>query len=1771
MAESDTIQVFVPQRHQNRPVTRQLTVDEALQFTPLTTSVLPAHDRIPIPQLSHSYNFRLTSHAERQSVYRTEFCNPKVRERLAVLLDPSRLSEMYDQSRSQSYRPYLIRNSKFKRSPVRGESKAKLDLNPMQKMVLQKTKIDYAYPSFTPIKIDDAYPSVKSYQKRPTPKSNLDKVFSSTPLNPNLAVEIPQMPPAFRREEYAALPKSPKRRKLNESNMNGNVALTVSSKKEKDDFLLTSFENQLLEIFEAQDRLAPDTSTTATNHDRTVFDFLDEDDDSEPRLSVASHEKLQATLSHLVTSARLIDASPEYLRRLQVLCEPAIEAAQTVNLRTQPDQTEEDIKVWLNRLHKAESGAASACTFIYIALGNPQKEELVNLEVLQWLPNILVNVFENCLIPIVESRVEGQDSHLFQLAYRNSDAVKRLLDSGRKLLDLVARVCIQIKGAGSIVNSTDFMASKLIFVQNAYNDKTSAIGSQTYERVRKQAMAALAKLYAAFPSERNAILDEILTSLDKLPSNSRSARQYKLGNGKSIQLVSALFMQLVQTPAMSISKKQSLKKSRYQSKRTDGSDSSDNDSASDSEADEDLMTNNHDDPLSKLGSLAESLFDDAFRSAQHIVGWMVDKASKVTKTGDSPYRNILDLFVEDLTIVLPSTDWPASELLLTVLAVRMISLAKNDRAASTKNMALESLGVMGSAISVTRASARSSLASIIHTGESGPSLIARDLSDLVKDRAHFLLQNDELILNNGPYSIIRSYLSSKGGESLRTRSARAYFLVQYAAMVARTLKGCTKQGDEGKQVLTLDTTVDSLLQQLSEPDEPGAAYKDDRAVTSQEAQLAYMLCILNMRFCRRFPEIAKTLASSLSSDQAQVRSRSLKSVVTILETDSSLLDWDPTIADDVFKCASDDSSLVRDSALSLIAKFIVPRPALEQKAFKRLLACAGDGNVGVQKRAIGHLKDIYLKESRINVRTTIATEFLRRTSDLEASVAELASKTLTDIWIVPKLALLASSSESAHAEVAIDDLKAHIVSCVNQDTIGLGPMLKNFLVWKLKNSKHADQVRHLYARIVKNLLDMANASEAGPADLTTLVAFAEARPQTIVPGDLASLKSYLKDLSQSDDLLKFRSVVTIFRCVLPHLSSTQSQLLLDVQLDLMKAGPKVVRREDLEEVMSCLRSIDGVLHNTAKLVAFAISILQHVLRPQLPAQVREKLLKENPKEVTIRENATRAKMLRLIGTITKYIDFEQHPSEFRQKFPSFKSGSVAGFIADSVVPYTFKDVPIEVRSKALESLGSICQAWPGQFIKKHIRETFFQILDGALLKSVSENDIMKMQLVVLGTFQELYATRAGAKAETDKGEGQSEVQALKNIGGTSKAREDDSAISTITNPLVDHLLRIAMSEKGEKAFLAAQTLASVDHQGMTHPKQSTAAFVALETSPESRVASVARIAHEYLHQQHESVCEREYIHAVYEAFRYQNEVFQDPQGATVPGFKAKLSAAFTIISTSGSKYVKKFLSSLVSKLNTEYSKLNVENMEVPSHLLFVLFVTQNMAFFEYKKMDELLHTVLQLELAFGKNGGELAQVIEALVPPEAKPTEVNGELDAVIQPSEHKPEPQVDPALLRQLCVAACAITLVSEARNFLKRQYGISRDVKVAMQQNKHTKEATKEPVKVHGITGDRFWTNSNAVLASLESTETMMARCKEFVMLVAIDDEVKIAEDESEAYVVENGFDASLSAPRGKKRKSTGSIGGTPKRPRGKPPKNGRRSSSISSMEDPDADFAG
>ena len=1651
--------------------------------------------------------------------------------------------------------------SKFKRN--RDESltpNPKVELSSLARQVLQTVRIDYCFPT-------SRSPERQSHRK---PLSNNGVAHTpgfsiETPSRqPQVVVHIPHPSTEFRRDDYAAVPDSPKRRKLNNDARDHEAALRFRTQREQADAAIVQLQDLLLEIFETQDRLELDVSNGMLSENLTFFDTPDDDEDFKLRLAAPTLERLQATLKLLVDLNRLDDVLPEHLKRLQQLCEISIDAASRLNLRLSQSASDDDLSTWRSRINQATNGATSACVFLYTALANRSDRVVLSSKTLHSIPNLLVNVYETCLIPIIESRKDGQDGELFSYAVSNQDDLKKLLDACRKLLDLLAPCCVQVAGAADCVNTTEFLAAKLIFVQNVSIEKASALGSQNYERVRKQAMFSLARLYAAFPEQRSPILDEILSSLDRLPSTSRSARQYKLRDGKSIMLISALFMQLVQTAALESSHKRP-------KQRTSRHRIAANMAASDEDADELAIASDGDqndigpNDMSSLRAKADQLFVPASKSGQEIVMYMVSKASKVSKSGDSPYRNVLDLFVEDLVNLLPLPEWPAAELLLRMLAARMTELATTEKAAGIKNMALELLGTMGSAISDCRATTRSLASSLTREVVDHNQGVQPNLARMTDEHFAAGLQPQDLFGPSGPFALTSQYYDMRVRESLRAKSARSFFLAQYAKLFCMVQQPAATNSQQA-----LSQALD-ILDQLSD------AIMDSTTISSinnpHPANLAYLLSILNLGFCRRYESIIRTLLSSLSSDQAQVRSRSLKSVVTILETDPSLLDRDPTIADDVFRCASDDSAMVRDAALSVIAKFIISKPALEEKGIKRLLECAGDNKVGVQKRSIGHLAEIYAQENRPRLRAAIAQTFLRRTVDLEESVSELAKRILTDAWISSSLVLVSDQADLAKSKIAIANLTSHVVDTLQHEPTEMSSLLTNYFSWLLKNGKTAERVGVLLNGIVEVLFQSTIDGSATESSLLTLVSIAEARPQSVAPQQLSHLKRYLGNISSEEDLPLFRSVIGIFRHVLPRLSISHQTLLQDIQGDLMHSINKLARRTELDEVMSCLRTIDGVLRNNVRFVRLLSSIVTQIGSPAVNESIRTRLI-------------------RIAGSLGKHIDLDQLP--VNGKIPSFKGGSVASFLTDVIYPYAASSAVESLQLVALESLGGLCQAWPSQFNKTTVRDLFQKVLArGVSCESVIDSS--KAQVIALRIFEELYSSLAMVKDDPDKEEEVlSEVRDLKKLGGSRKAQDDNSALTTMANHVFHEIARIALSEEDERALLAVRFLSSVALRGMFHPKDYAHVFLALETSSNPEIRAAAEKAHLLSHQHHESHWEREYVNAIRQAFLYQQKHSEDPSGIFQGA--AKLASCFDVVNSSGSKYVKKFSSNLISKLSTDFTKLDIMK-QVPDHVLFVRFVVQNIAFFDYARQDDLLHTVLQLEILFSRNGAEIAQAIEVNMPTaidpvlsEAnaegndEPTIIIGDTQSHADKEELLPAPvpasapisEVDLPLLKRLAAASCAVTMISEAKAHLKRQYGISRDVKEAMQQNKQAKESAKPPLKVHGISGDRFWTNTTSLLSSLASTDAMITRCRVFRTLMTIDEEVKIGDEGDEfreSYSASVDPEALQAPKRGRKRKSEGgSAGGTPKRPRGRPKKsmNGtRRSSSVSSREDPDAEY--
>ena len=1413
-------------------------------------------------------------------------------------------------------------------------------------------------------------------------------------------------------------------------------------------------------------------------------------------------------------------------------------------------------------------------------------------ESFNWISTTLNNVFENFLIPIIESRPDGKDQSLFEAVKEVRDQARSLLESAQKLLDTLSEVCVKTTNGDSAAKAVEYLAIKLIFVENATSEKASALGIQTFERARRIAMETIARIFARYPEERSHIRGAILSSLSKLPSTSRSARQYKTSEGKNIQLITALMMQLVQTTTLTTS-------DRHQRSKI-----SDEDAAEDGDEDQPRLvssipatgTSSVDKPeqtsIGTLDARATARFNDGVRSASEIVNELVNRASVTSKSSEDNYRNLFDLFVEDLLNVVSLPDWPAAELFLRLTAQQLITIANSTRhGASAKNMALENLGLMGSTISKIHISL-GELTEKASQDDDGP--ITQLLLDMSGDHTDGNVRMHDLTTLSGAFRIVYQAMQHDGSDNLRGRSGRAFFLTNWAVFLCRTatLDHDPSMGDKEVQVDSPHSqTVDVLLAQMESESPP---LIDQGSITSTQCKLAYCMILASSGFCRRLVDIVRTISASLGSDQAQVRSRSVKTLLTILETDDRLLDREDSFINDVFAAASDDSAMVRDSAITLIAKFIVPRLALQQRAIKCLLDCTLDTKIGVQKRSMNQLKDIYMRDDRPLLRAAIAASFLRRLDDPEETVSELSQKLLSEIWIAPPSpATLSSGAQQARA--LIRNLAATMLSTLALAPEELEPLLDNFISKVLKaDAKNMAAILQLFTNIVSDLFETIVAGEDDISSdhkntcLILLQLFARHFPQSVNADQLNALRPYLGNLSTPEDVNAFKPVVAIFRLVLPCLSSTQRPLLQGVQDALMKSVSVLVRRAEIDEVTSCLWAIDEVLANSERLVRLVTSVLRPLIETRTPL-VAEIAKAEDVERTRLSSLLERQKRyVRLIGSIGKEWKLEQHSPSIRQKLPSLQGNSISASIASAVVRLTGPEYTSELRIVALESLGSICQGAPELFKIDRIVRAFRDVFQAS---ESHEND--KLQKIVLQAFAGMMGSREERKETQDQQDSDADEPVIEIMGGDATTQEHDAAASHIAQRFWEDIVKAALGTDMEKALTATRVVASINRQGLVHPKQCVGPLIALETCSNRSISNMAYDSHKMMHQQHESTYERQYGDALKMTFQYV-QAHGDPGGVARPSNIARLSRCFEVVNQSTSKHVKKFLGILVAATSLETAKISVSG-GIPEQLLFCRFVAQNLAFFDYTRLDELLHAILQIEVQFTKLGDDLAHSIEGPLQQsingmqqrdfnsDAMPVE--GEEQKSAAPAT---EVNMDPARLKQLATSATALTIMWETRSFLKRQYGIQQDVRVAISQAKQAKALDKPPQKLYAVTGDQYLSSTTSILSTFTSDAAMLDRCRSFVDLMNVDTEVRVAADEDDLGLAErysNSVDVddeaarAMSAPigsgRGRKRKYTtslpGSANNTPTKKRGRPSLKHNRRSSMSSRGDPDGDFEG
>ena len=1620
----------------------------------------------------------------------------------------------------------------------------------------------------------------------PAPKNQTSTPQPSTPQSikkPAVVIPAPSAealrPGSITYEENVKLTETSSRKRKRDYYL-GNHLHSKDQRAEADEAVST-LQESLESVIEMDGHLSSRQPEIAATMYGNLFVDVEVEDKSFRTLSPEILSKVDVGLAKVLRLRRLDEIGLDQLQKLQGFCSGWVHSAINLELSL------EEIEASRASFDEFDLGLQAARVILRTMAGDREDKVLYPEEILESIIRLLQRAINSMTI-VIGMRCSGSQEELFKMAAANRKLLTHLLTNTQKVLSLLTRVFAKIEIVDTVISAVESCTIGLLFVENASVEKDSVLGIQKFEGLRRSAMDLITTIYSRYPKERDALFIDILTSLQKLPTGRQAKRHLKLGNGRSIQIFSALIVELVQASAFSFPSHHNplakdnkhaetlsedairqLQNGTRVKKQNMQEEDDDSDSSNDAE------DSDHDNASQDLKRLADYRCNSAARTAFFAARYLVNRAQTSSKTGDEPHRQLLDIFVEDLLELLNIPEWPAAELILRALLKTFWDIIQDPKSsAPAKNMALELMGNMASTISAMTTQTQRTARSLAVNSE-----LNDTLTQLLNEHIDGCSEVGDVIGWNGPFHAVVDYLNPTTPEDLHKASAQGYFLAQWGKEVANSTI------EDGN----LEQVAVKLRQMIQKVDY--FPYELQDSLSDNQAQVAYTVTILNMDFCRQSKSILQAILGFINTEQPTVRSRALKSFTQIIDNDASLLDRSREARLAIAQCAKDNSPMVRDNALTLISKCISLKPELGLEFTTQVILLVDDSATGVRKRAIKLLKDMYARNSDRETTARISISLLHRVQDSEAGVADLAFQTFEEIWIVPFWSFPEFNDTSAQHKISLKqhfELIAH-VAALNQDSQSqLTLFFQKVLSPASKYSNAGSKVCRLLVSAAFEIFLETSEKAIQERTVLALTIFAVAQPSLFTADQIRILQPLINSTQTTEDLPLFGSIAKVFQYVLPSLPATQHELLRTIRYWLNKKLPNL-RRSELSEATKCLWSIKSKLEDEDETLITFIGKLTAKL-----FQDKDKRFDPADKK----ELTSLKKKLWIVGIVGKIWNFESLRQTFKKLcswWSDKKDPSVAGLLVATIKPYTGAIVPLTIRATAFESIGDICQTWPLQFTKDHISSAF---------KDVLQSEEANLKFVILSSFRDfLYkiesqaAVKAGSNKPVPNG-----ADAKIKLGASATASDDDGASTLIAQYFLKDVIKVALAGQDETALAATEVIASINRQGLAHPRSSGSALVALGSSPNKNIAEVALKAHQALHLQHESALEQDYMRAVHEAFQYQRRVVGSGVGTTENPVRAKLEGLWEIIRGSGAKYQKKFLSTFCARIDFDLTKLDLKGSP-PTSLQFSRFLSENVALFEFTRWEELLHTVSYMEKIVSNTGSGLAHTISTeifhlVVDPEPAPKPFNDEepgLTSDRSPSKGDPAPKseatpspslqqpaaVDAARLYLLTTASLILTTLWEARTYLRRLYGLNSSTAQRSRGRPTTKDSSsnnKPLTRTHGITPSPFLnTIATNITSSLSSKDEMLTQCQRFVDLMRVDDEHRVpqandGDDENVDFdrletptfgadddgaggedVPMSGSSYGHAGARGLKRKGSASGNGTPsagaKKKRGRP----------------------
>lgn len=1099
------------------------------------------------------------------------------------------------------------------------------------------------------------------------------------------------------------------------------------------------------------------------------------------------------------------------------------------------------------------------------------------------------------------------------------------------------------------------------------------------------ALKLVTVIFTKYEKHRRLLLDDILASIARLPSSKRSLRTYRLNSEDHIQMLTALVLQLIQCVVV----------------LSDSKSSKEEDEKKPSHVDSDVFIINR--------------YETATRIAGNFLTVFLNKCG--SKGEEIDYRPLFENFVQDLLATVNKPEWPAAELLLSLLGNLLVGHFSNKSSDMSLRVAsIDYLGVVAARLRKDAVSSHCKLSTIDQ--------IIRDIKleqqkdsdyDQIKDKEIVGLNEDEertVFLQK----VLLDYLAVNGTKDSALGYARHFYLAQWYRDCAleKSRVGQSKNSPSKKMHKkrakkknrhhSSDQDTESELDEQDPDENDNNEQKNSEAYRIIEEKKKYIIsrirpCSTGTKpdtlqtyidynsaelisqylaskrpFSQSFDKYLKQILHVLTESSIAIRTKAMKCLTMIVEADPSVLARvDMQLG--VKHSFLDYSTSVREAAVDLVGKFVLSRPELIDKYYDMLSARILDTGVSVRKRVIKILKDICMECPDFPKIPEICVKMIRRVND-EEGIRKLVMEVFQNMWFTPVRERPTLDSESLLRKVMnITDVVA-----ASKD-MGL-EWFEQLLVslFKPKEDKddstkmQADPPRTLLTAckqivdcLIENVLrleetNLGDSEKLGKkgssqrlvACLTTLYLFAKIRPRLLV-NHAITLQPYLSLKCQTQgDYQIISSVAHTLELVVPLMEHPSETFLAQLEEDSVK----LILQHDRSVVASCLSCLGSIVNNVTR----NFKLIRDCFKKYYGHLTEYKSFYErdptNPMLLKCRPFFRRA--LFTVGLLLRHFNFTD---------PEVIEG-----LADNIKDQVFETLNYfvhldndDIRHFTLSAIGSLCIRHYEFMMLPELKELYHHLL-------TSEHALVNMRIQVLNNIEVYLQEEEKRMIKQDlEWAKMSKQENLKEMGDVSSGMAS-TVIQLYIKEILESFLHINISVR----HAALKVIQLILSQGLVHPVQIVPYLICMSTDCEKAVSHSADKWLQDIEKKYPGFIHMKSQFGIKLSYRLQKILQND---ITVRGMRTKdgefpgaLNGFLYTILRSTKQQRRAFVLSFLKRFD-ETAKTSLSQM---------LYLADNLAYFTYQVQDEPLFIIHHIDIIISMSGTNVLQSFkEALLPKES--------------------------------------------------------------------------------------------------------------------------------------------------------------------------------------------